>query len=216
MPTVMTMPSAERDDLRPADLELPDGEPAVVGREGDRRRLAAGGRPREVDDPEEHEREAKRGDGLDERAAPGQGRPEEHAVAERHHAAEQDARNPANPAGVARLDDGVRDEGPHRPDRAEREVEYPGGAVEDDQPDPGEGIEPAQGQAGHDVGLKFCPARHVTVSVPWLCWKSASRPAARCRRRPGRRRSAGRRPRSGCTRRLWRPWTNLPLSGVTV
>ena len=30
--------------------------------------------------------------GLDERAAPGQDRPEDHAVAERQHAAEQDAR----------------------------------------------------------------------------------------------------------------------------
>ena len=55
------------------------------------------------------------------------------------------------------------DQGAHGADRAEGQVQHAGGPVENHHPDPGQGVHPAQGQAGDDERLEVLPARHLAT-----------------------------------------------------
>ena len=190
----------QRDHLRPGHLDLADREAAVVGRQRDRAGLAAAGRPQQVHEPEQDERQPQRGHRLDQRVPFGQGRAEQQPVAERHHPGERHAHQPGHPAGNVRVDQGPGDQGAHRADGTEREVHHAGGPVQDDQAHPGQGVHATQGQTGHDERLEVLPARHPRPTpgalgvAPWSGRGSAPR------QRPcGTPRSAGRPTRSWCS-----------------
>ena len=162
MTTVRTRAKHERDDLRPVDLHLADEEAGVRGRQVHRARLVA---PDPRHGPEEDQREAERGDGLDERVAVGERRAEQDAVDERDDPAERDA-DDVGDAGrdAAVVDERPGDERAHGADGAEREVENAGRPVEDDHADAGQRVDAAQRETGHDERLEVLPGRHARRS----------------------------------------------------
>ena len=89
MTTVIGQSQRQRDHVRVGDRDLPDLERVVVGRDGERPRRAAARGPQQIHHPEQHQGQAQRRRGFDQRVAPGERRAEHHSVGERDHAAEQ-------------------------------------------------------------------------------------------------------------------------------
>src|SRR5262249_48256633 len=117
---------------------------------------------------EQYQEEPECGDRLDQWLSGREGRPEDAAVEQGGHTAEEDAHEERDDLWHAPLQQRRTDQGTHGAYGAVGEVEHAGGAVEDDETDTRHGEHPPQGQAEDQVRLDRLQVRHRSACHPLL------------------------------------------------